>query len=984
MNDVLSIINGRRLQAQGDEEDLLTPVAAKHPASQQNHTSRASITTPHDALRVLRSQPDQDNLVRALKWLDGNDGINHGLNMSAPGPLQAQVLNSLLTRTMLDFWQILPHNDRELIVLMFRSVSGVCAIFSYIKQLLSSTVRPNPSLARTPVVDVLELAQYTIRGDDHISAVLSGLHLAVDDGVSRDLAWKEYSNLIGSGKIISLSAEALNTADISITAVDVQWLASGNAYSSWLGRNLAELAKADKGKYSGVLLGRSLNIGYSSGLLLAIVLAFIENHEQGLQQLEAIWTRLLLDHVGKWLSDLTRSHSKLTLGTHSGVQEVPAITAIFSSLLDANEAYAPLMSALLSDTTVAGWMSLPVRQACATCIVLVQPGEAEKLLDRLISLVGDKLFIQHATTTQQDGLIASTILVAAALQKASPTHLKLATRSSRYMTGISNRLDASGRRARWLGMILGMAISSIVDDDRMAMKFESADMHTEEAKSFLQLASLKCHRGQLRDMRSFLKSSTSREVSRQPQASIQSGQGLASGATSIEGKPVFGPPRPPHPGVERYAGSKRVTEVFDDCDAEVMEDREFQSYPKPEDDQEDSDEDASLIERNKARPPVYVRDLMTMLRDREKHDRFQMGIQHAAKLIRRKSTFGREIQDHAEELARILCNLQDPFNTTSFEELRLQALVATIMSDVKSMGPWFAKQSFVGGYSMSQRICVLVALGIAGRELAGLKESDKPGNLSLESGSFPSKQLPQRLHDVYAHTSSTQRTVEDASKAVMSQMIQPLALEAADHNTAHLNAVKLRTFSKQRSLAQSKQQTSSTHNLLAKEFDAYFFQPLVIRYQQDVAAYGMNSLYKTTPVLLSTYLKTLALLLHAAGPSTPELSQITTELWEMLLSLRAQASYDISVLDALLFTLLALLEVNYDQRRLAEENPQRIAETKEWVGAIFDRTGAGTLIKDDGSSEEARIRTLAAGVLVKLGEITEAYHKLLLGTSLDY
>ena len=76
-----------------------------------------------------------------------------------------------------------------------------------------------------------------------------------------------------------------------------------------------------------------------------------------------------------------------------------------------------------------------------------------------------------------------------------------------------------------------------------------------------------------------------------------------------------------------------------------------------------------------------------------------------------------------------------------------------------------------------------------------------------------------------------------------------------------------------------------------------------------------------------------------------------------------------------------MLDVNTaDQKRsLAQEEGKRMVEMQQWVQVVFERAGGGELISG-GSQEEAKIRTLAAGVLVKIGEMVEQYQKAMFGS----
>jgi telomere length regulation protein len=128
-----------------------------------------------------------------------------------------------------------------------------------------------------------------------------------------------------------------------------------------------------------------------------------------------------------------------------------------------------------------------------------------------------------------------------------------------------------------------------------------------------------------------------------------------------------------------------------------------------------------------------------------------------------------------------LCNLQDPFQTENFDELKLQALIATVLSDVGVMAPWMSRQVFAGDYSLSQRCIMLSALGLAGRELAGFKNEDSLNPAPApDSTSFPTKRLPSHLHAVYNPSDMSVKRLHAAGQSLEHKLIQPLALSAAD------------------------------------------------------------------------------------------------------------------------------------------------------------------------------------------------------------
>lgn len=58
----------------------------------------------------------------------------------------------------------------------------------------------------------------------------------------------------------------------------------------------------------------------------------------------------------------------------------------------------------------------------------------------------------------------------------------------------------------------------------------------------------------------------------------------------------------------------------------------------------------------------------------------------------------------------------------------------------------------------------------------------------------------------------------------------------------------------------------------------------------------------------------------------------------------------------------------------------QVLELRDWAGEVFDRVPAGTDEKDP----TQQVRTLAAGVMVKLGEVMERYQGRLMGVNVGF
>jgi len=509
-------------------------------------------------------------------------------------------------------------------------------------------------------------------------------------------------------------------------------------------------------------------------------------------------------------------------------------------------------------------------------------------------------------------------------------------------------------------MVVGMAVSELIDKPENKMNFESDDMHTTEARWYRELTHVEDIAGSLDDIRSLLGSEDHQLGQLGLRKDHKTGKLLSQ---AQQRSPAYKPPS----STANIPSGLRIVEL-DDGDSE---EDDLVPYGKPDSDPEDEEDDPTLVQRNKPVPPVYIRDLLSGLRDTENYDRYKLSLETASGLIRRKANFGKEVSDHGFELVSVLLNLSDALELSNFQELRQQALIAVLVADPTQIAQYLARSFFEGDYSISQRLATLTTLGLGARELAGFKsgDGDFTGANAVPSNSFPSKILPEKLHKLYAPPPQT--AIEAASSKLERRIMEPMALSAADALTGP-NALKVRTFSSRMQV--EKNRKKPIPNALAKIVAMNFFFPLTGRWWSHVQAYGQQNM-RFSPHLLPPYLKTLALILHASGPGTLSLPQMTSELFDLLLNVRGTAVGDIAVLEAVLFGLLTLLEINEDKRSLATEHSRELLESQEWARGVLENLGEG--------EEEGRVRMLAAGVVVRCQEVVKEYQRVLMGDMID-
>lgn len=83
--------------------------------------------------------------------------------------------------------------------------------------------------------------------------------------------------------------------------------------------------------------------------------------------------------------------------------------------------------------------------------------------------------------------------------------------------------------------------------------------------------------------------------------------------------------------------------------------------------------------KRKLRRPVYVRQLVELLRDKDKPESIELALEWGEGLVRAKRGFGTEVYDNAVPVAAAALALANPFNLDDFE-VRRQALVTALVA----------------------------------------------------------------------------------------------------------------------------------------------------------------------------------------------------------------------------------------------------------------------------------------------------------------
>ncbi|KAF6811092.1 telomere length regulation protein [Colletotrichum sojae] len=1015
-------------------DDFLTPVSTTYLKAKPDtsllqesnpRTARDGANSVGDALETLKTQPDYDTLIAVLGSLDCGRISASGFNISEPSPEAAQIVQCLVSEIVPNYWPLLKEEDvssgvhelgrptdLELLLRCLRNVTGLNATIARLKALIQES-KPTAKEVKRPGLALnlnvlLEVTSAVLGKDEHLATLWRASSAALNVPAKKRPMTQEFIALVSGGRLLSVAAEADAIANPERASRGSVWTADGQQYSKWLGRSISHWVKndvpVDEVKLCAEVFTRALRLGYAgkrtspmnkghfANCLVDVLMKQVigdmllgsDENRNAFIKLFGLFSQLeqkrIIFAVLKHLSEVFLNNLEDT--DLNSNRTISAAAGVIERIVANDESRKTHLVSWLTSSTGAGLGDgIGIRRAVLAA--LARDRECMNLiLEKSISQFGDQLYIKHSPILQQQGkphfLIfiwtptnlakahAQVLLLSAGyVSRLSPLKLKMLMRSASYLHTVSNRIGASQEKAKFLGLAVGEALSGLVDGNDVKLDFKMEEMATDEARFYKNLVKVTDNVGPVDPLITL----PATEEAKQPTPAKKS---LRKPATRPKKQPA--------------APSKFIIQEVSDSESE---DEDLVPYVKPDDDPEDSDEDPTLVRRDKPKAPVYIRDLIAYLRDTDNYDKQKLALTTAPVLIRRKANFGEEVSSHAGELATLLVGLQDKFEIEEFWDLRLQGMIAIIVAQPQKMGQWFAKTFFDGDYSISQRASILIVLGLSARELAGFDASEHAA-----AAAFPSKRLPEKMEALYLDPSASKNQLPSSStlkaipanaldtiaSSLTSSFMAPIAANAADATTGP-DALKLSTFTSRLQNKQAKKPgIRSIPNTIAAVLSASFFFPLTARFQHALRSSSARSGIFIQPHLLALYLKTLAVLVHASGPATLALPQMTAELWDLLLGVRAHVVGDLPATHGLLVALAALLEVNEatDMRRLCESHPREVVETQEWVSGVFNGT------RGDDGGEENDVKMLAAAVLVKLQEATEKYRALLLGDMIGF
>ncbi|KAG1754283.1 telomere length regulation protein-domain-containing protein [Suillus lakei] len=406
-------------------------------------------------------------------------------------------------------------------------------------------------------------------------------------------------------------------------------------------------------------------------------------------------------------------------------------------------------------------------------------------------------------------------------------------------------------------------------------------------------------------------------------------------------------------------------------------------------------------------------------------DKIEMALNVAEELIRKKRDYGTELEENAANLVYGFTSLNDNYELDGFENKRQRAVNALVACCPRVSATCIIEEFFGNQYSTEQRFVILNALVLGARELASLPvHSANLQPLDNQRTAFPSKTLPPALHQKYL-------TADGQANNTVQGLLEGVTRAAIDRGK-EATAEKVPEFVRERQLRVRKpakitevspaerqsrallpRQTLQHHRTAFIDVAAeYFIMPFINRFwaflrneqTREERTAHRDALYRyhgagtglvLNPVVLSQFMGSLALLVHAAQNASQWLSIIAPGALELAVALgtrpisRAvngntdstgppgeargkEASVLTAALELSLIVLDGCLELD-GGRSLGLEHTALLLGAGEWAGKIFELLEEGVLVEGGGGVHEVRLRRAAAGVLLKVDELTSKW-----------
>ena len=228
---------------------------------------------PEDAREILRSQPNDEDLLAVLRYLQYGIDHQHEFNIRQTNAQSAQILQILVTTTLADQWQGWLRSSarkgevaHEMCVSCLTSLGGIGALTAQCRGLNSETAQGQSELLN----DTIDVLSRVLRPSNIISVLMDNLSDDQIDPLQKHRVWQETCTLIGGSKLLGAVMTAVSRPrqySVSLQS-SARWLSDGSEYTKWLAVRLASslmqtVPGSDEAfRLLAQLLKRGLGLGY--------------------------------------------------------------------------------------------------------------------------------------------------------------------------------------------------------------------------------------------------------------------------------------------------------------------------------------------------------------------------------------------------------------------------------------------------------------------------------------------------------------------------------------------------------------------------------------------------------------------------------------------------------------------------------------------------------------------------------------------------
>ncbi|KAI8640641.1 telomere length regulation protein-domain-containing protein, partial [Parasitella parasitica] len=344
-------------------------------------------------------------------------------------------------------------------------------------------------------------------------------------------------------------------------------------------------------------------------------------------------------------------------------------------------------------------------------------------------------------------------------------------------------------------------------------------------------------------------------------------------------------------------------------DKEDDDEEEYEAYLM-EDESDDEGLKQQQDSKKQHKKPVFIRDVIRCLQDRNDPLKLEIGLNAAEQVIRRKSGVGTELSESSVELAKYIISFPETYEIDNFQALQRNSLVALMTAVPEVVCGFIIDEMYNRDSSDGQKQLILGSISLAVRELAG----------------WPT-----------AATEELSVVAANNEKPVSRQIGTPLFV------------------SKKTTMNEPKR----FKNRLSGLAGPVFFFPLLVGWWE-----GTHGLIKywigNNALLTERFIMTLNIILHSST-NTPDKRRIVKEYFQFLSSMKyaSISTQTASIRKSMLLGIDTILNVCYSGQEmlLFQDYQTELYETKQWLEDLLDQ------------ADEPQLHDLTVSITIKLSQI---------------